>query len=114
MHPSPPYFSFCFPTIPLQVVTGVQATHLIVFVLYAKNIALPFCVGRVMSLEIEMKHKAAANLARVLALGADLKRDYEESLPYPAAFPLNQIRSVWGVQASGKNGFVIAESELPY
>jgi hypothetical protein len=67
-----------------------------------------------MSLEIEMKHKAAANLARVLALGADIKRDYEESLPYPADYPLNQIRSVWGVQASGKNGFVIDESELPY
>jgi hypothetical protein len=87
---------------------------LIVFVLYAKNIASPFCVSRAMSLEIEMKHKAAANLARVLALGADLKRDYETDLPSPAAFPLNQIRSVWGVQKSGRNGFVISKDELPY
>jgi hypothetical protein len=27
---------------------------------------------------------------------------------------INGVRAVWGVQASGKNGFVIAESELPY
>jgi hypothetical protein len=62
----------------------------------------------------EMKVKAASNYERVKSLGVDLEADYERTTPPPHGSPFNGVRAVWGVQLSGKSGFVIAEDELPY
>ncbi len=64
---------------------------------------------------LEMRRLAKANYDRVKATGVDLKRDYENTTPPPHSAPFDNIRAVWGIQlCTGKAGFVIDESELPY
>ena len=74
-----------------------------------------FGAGRAMSLSQENRE-----LMRLLAdrnhanCAADLSSDYDAVTPPPHDVPFNNIKAVWGVQPSGRNGFVIDESELPY
>jgi len=74
-----------------------------------------FGAGRAMSLSQESRE-----LMRLLAdrnranCSADLSSDYDAVTPPPHDVPFNNIKAVWGVQPSGRNGFVIDESELPY
>ena len=62
----------------------------------------------------EMRRLAEANYQRVKAQGSDLAGDYERTTPPPHGKPFNDIKAVWGIQTSGKSGFVIDESDLPY
>ena len=59
-----------------------------------------------------MRRIAESNAAHAKSNGVDLLRDYNNVTPPPHTAPFDNITAVWGIQASGKDGFVIAE--LPY
>ena len=61
-----------------------------------------------------MRKLARRNYLNAKRNGVDLKRDYDNVTPPPHGKPFDNIRAVWGIQASGRDGFVIDESDLPY
>ncbi len=114
-HPS--IFSIIFSTTSaFHVLSGFPDTYLTVAGFGAiKALLRRFGAGRAMSLSQENRE-----LMRLLAdrnhanCAADLSSDYDAVTPPPHDVPFNNIKAVWGVQPSGRNGFVIDESELPY